>query len=293
MNLIITENFRLSGLHPDDGTIDLGPIEALDAFGVVSLLCSIQTHGARQPQNLLLGRPQILQRLVKVGFFQEVKRRCQDRVTWNEEALAATTTGNNNDILTLVRYGNVSGDERRIANEFKEQLSVHGFSENLLCAGTVIIGEAGANSHTHSHCASHMMIDGSITPSKSLRIGIADIGQGVANALRGNTAHQGLDDPRTLLKALKTNVSGWPGVNRGKGLTEILKWTMSFKGTLRIDSNGRTIIIKCGGPEPTCDSSPCDDLHGTRVGIALDDGPFIDVSRKNADELATKLLERL
>ena len=292
MNLIITEKFLLSDLNAGDDVIDFRNIESIDSFGVVSLLCSIQTRSARRPQKILLGNPEVLDRLLKAGFFDELKRRCRDKVTWDESILPISINANNGDILTLVRYGNVSGDERRIADDFKEQLSPYGFSENLLCAGNVIIGEAGANSHTHSHSPSHIMVDGSV-PLKSLRIGIADIGQGIAITLRENPDHAGLDDPHALLTALKVNVSSWHGVNRGKGLTEILKWTMSYKGILRIDSGGRTVMINCGTPAPTCESSPCDDLHGTRMGIVLNDGPFADVSRKNADELATKLLEEL
>ena len=291
MNLVITEKFLLSELNSGDDIIDFRNIESIDSFGVVSLLCAIQSRSARRPQKILLGRPEVLDRLIKAGFFDELKRRCRGQVTWDEASLSAVINYGGSDVLTPVRYGNVSGDERRIADDFKEQLSAHGFSENLLCAGNVIIGEAGANSHTHSHSPSHMMVDGSIVPSKSLRIGIADIGQGIANTLRTNPDHAGLDDPHALLTALKTNVSSWHGVNRGKGLTEILKWTMSYKGILRIDSGGRSVVINCG--TPTCESAPCDDLHGTRMGIILNDGPFVDVSRKNADELATNLLEEL
>ncbi len=319
MNLVIEEEFSLAQLTPNANTIDLQPIESLDAFGVVTLVCLIQDRATTQQQTILPGRADVQQWLSKIGFFTEVTRRCQNQVIGIDETLPMPMAASGNDAFTSVRYS-TPGDERRVADDFRQSFGAFGYGEDLLNIGGCIIGEAGDNSRAHAHCSSHFMVNGTFAP-RNLRIGIADLGSGLLTAFRRNPNHSHLDDNRALLTSLLARHSGTQTPRRGNGLTELLKWTMTLKGTLRIDSGGRTLKIECGTEEviarvldwlgwsrigeiykshskyhgltPALQMPVCDGLRGTRIGVILEDRTAVDISRQTANDLVEQFLRKL
>jgi hypothetical protein len=294
VKLVIEEKFNLLDLVSAEDEVSIVNVRRIDAFGALSLLHLLRGRAQVCDQKLTLGDPYVVRQLEAANFFKELTKFTENRVAWDDQIALPPQLMVTGEVFTSIRFGQTNGDECRIADDFKEELLRSGFGEGVLNAGNVLIGEGGANSHTHTQCPSHIAVTGTIGPKRLIRIGLADNGEGIQSALRGNSEYSVLSDDRALLTALRKNVSGWENVKRGKGMTEFVKWTMAFHGVFRVDSNDQSAIIDCRGENPTCVSTKLKGIKGTRLGIILEDRTsFTEVGINKADELVAKFLGEL
>lgn len=285
-------------LEVQDDLFDLRGLEYLDPYGTLSLLTHLIGRSRNgQKSRLLLSSTNACKKLEFVGFFNYLEQ-FAPLVQWNHEILKGGQFFPPDSLLpiTLVER---KGEERNSLEKLYTLFIQQGFSEDIGGYTGWLLGELADNSLTHGgntfdqkKCFIQAQRYTLGEDSKCVIIGIADLGQGIQNSLRGNPKYSQMNSTTALLSAFRPKVSSWGDeYNRGKGLTDIISILMGNKSLLRVSScnvdfefnfqnESEFKVIKV--------IPPLFNSVGTRFGFLYIDHKFSKKSRDEANDFIIK-----
>jgi hypothetical protein len=288
------------GRLPDllqDGTIDLRRIRSIDAFGIVSLLCSVIDLARRAPSRLRLEVDGgfVCKVLQANGFFLQLEHVVGASVAWDKPTLGDVASVDDSVALPLTRIG-YKGGERKIAEQLAGELIVLGFSEDIAGYIAWLFGELGDNALTHSKSAPcYLAARCSGVDDRFVELAIGDVGVGIAESLKRNQKFAPLSDSIAVLTAFHSNVSSWPDEHRrGQGLNDVLRIAIANTAGMRVDSGEHGFLMRFDADQPPFvqRKHPLLPSPGTRIGLTLRDRSFNEISRADADRVLAQELRR-
>lgn len=297
--LTIFDNSDFKLIQTIPGVFDLRNMKAIDAYGLMTLLCSIKCHlklHAEHNVYLILDDSYACSYLDSIGFFTEVLRSHTGRVFMNHDDVIKRPQTRATVILPLHLIG-YRGAEKKILDELYDPLLKQGFSETYCGHIGWIIGELCDNAHTHSNGPCYLVIDSlenSSTQKRYLCIALGDIGVGIAASLRTNPKYSELGDKVLLPLSFQSEISRMEvEPKRGKGLNDVLSIAKGNKSWLRVDSNGLGLFFDFrADKESIAFSDPNVDTSGTRFSLLLIDSEFEKIDRKDINIIMQKFLEQ-
>ncbi len=298
-SLTLFEEYDICQIQPLVGVYDLRMIKAIDAFGVMALLCSIKSYlknNENQSVHLILDGSPFCSYLKSIGFFTEVERTHRDRVFCNYNALQKHIQSRQAVILPLHLIG-YRGAEKKIMDELYDPLLKQGFSEDYCGHIGWIIGELCDNAHTHSEGPCYLIIEAfqesqrkaMHTPSTTTRflsIAIGDTGIGIPESLRKNQQYKSVKKNILLPLAFQSEVSRMEvEPKRGKGLNDVLGISKGNHSLVRVESGDLALLFDFRSHlEKIKFLPPSVHATGTRFCLVLIDNKFKKVSRESVDQ---------
>ena len=288
----------ISEITPLPGVYDLRRIRAIDAFGVIALLCSIKAHLKENERNtvtLLVDGSPFCSDLESMGFFTEVERAHTGRVSCNYSALKQHVVTRSAVILPLHLIG-YRGAEKKLLDELYDPLLKQGFSESYCGYIGWVIGELCDNAHTHSEGPCYLIIENlesSSTAKRYLSIAVGDIGIGIPTSLKKNPKYSRSREEVLLPMAFQSEVSRMEvEPKRGKGLNDVMAISKGNSSWLRVESGSLAMWFDFkGGHDKIEFIEPIVRVPGTRFSLVLIDGEFKEFSRAAMNELMQRFLE--
>lgn len=293
LNLDAFSNLAPSALISAPHTFDFRRIRQFDSHGLLTLFCAIVGEvQLGHAVHLELGDNFICNGMKDLGFFQELERKCGDKVMFDRSVLRTNYSEFQYPLaLTNVRFRK---GEAPILDKLIKLIRAQGFSDAIGGYIGWIYGELVDNSITHLTHSSDVADCYLLAQrfrfreggSECITISIADVGPGIHSTLKKNPKYSGLSDRDAFLTAFKPNVSSWGDeYKRGKGLTDILSIAMGNKAVIRAES-GEHIwhgdfrdgkhVIRQNAALP----------RGTRVSLVLIDHDF---ETKTYDEASAQI----
>ena len=283
-------------------TFDLRRIRQFDPHGVLTLFCAAVDHAERGHEvRFELEDDFICNHLRALGFFQELEKKCGDRIVWDKSRLRTDYTDFKYPIpLTNIR---LQKEEAPIVSRLIGLLRAQGFSEGIGGYIGWIFGELVDNATTHLVHSGELSVPSdcyllaqrfkfATGDSECIIIGVADVGPGIHATLKRNQKYSTLSDGRAFLTAFKPNVSSWADeYGRGKGLTDILTIAMGNKSVLRAESgeNVWSADFRDGAHQLRSDGHL---PKGTRFSLVLIDHEFEIKSNADAEKQINELLAK-
>lgn len=287
-------------IQPLPGVYDLRKISAIDAYGVLALLCSIKAHLRASEGNsvsLLLDGSPFCSYLEQIEFFTEVERAHHGRISCNYTALQSRASLRSAVILPLHLIG-YRGAEKKILDELYDPLLKQGFSENYCGHIGWVIGELCDNAHTHSEGPCYLIIEAlesQSTGRRHLAIAIGDMGIGIPASLKKNPRYAAQRDKILLPIAFQSEVSRMEvQPRRGKGLSDVMAISKGNSSWLRVESGNLAMMFDFrDGQDKIRFTDPIARAPGTRFGLVLIDSGFNEPSRASINEIMQGFLETL
>lgn len=285
-------------IQPLSGVFDLRRFKAIDAYGVMTLLCAIKNHLKKDESNnvyLILDDSFGCSYLDAIGFFTEVSRAHQDRVFANEQDIVKRPQTRVTVILPIHLVG-YRGAEKKILDELYDPLIKQGFSENYCGYIGWIVGELCDNAHTHSNGPCYLIIEAlerSSTQTRFLSIALGDTGIGIPTSLKTNPKYSKVDDKILFPMAFQSEVSRMEvEPKRGKGLNDVVSVAKGNRSCLRVESNQYGLLFDFRQPEDQITlSNSQPSISGTRFCLLLVDSEFKQISRDEVNNVVKKFLE--
>jgi excisionase family DNA binding protein len=299
LDITIFSNPDFKQIQPLPGIFDLRRFRAIDAHGVMTLLCSIKYHLKSNETNtvyLILDDSFGCSYLESIGFFTEVMRAHKDRIFSNLHDVKLRPQTTRAAVILPLHLIGYRGAEKKILEELYDPLLKQGFSEGYCGHIGWIIGELCDNAHTHSKGPCYLIIEGlqnDSTQTRYLCIALGDTGIGIPTSLKTNPKYASFDDRTLLPLAFKSEVSRMEvEPKRGKGLNDVISVAKGNKSWLRADSNQHGLFFDFRNPEDKVTySDPKIDTMGTRFCLVLIDNEFSSVSRDEVNAIMSKFME--
>lgn len=299
--LTAIDNESLSRLFVSSDILDIRGDIALDAFGVISLLCKLKDLIRNENKNIyiLVSDSPFCRYLKKLGFFNELTKSNPEKVFIKSELIADDQSALKGSIILPLHLLGYRGAEKKIIDELYDALMSQGFSEELSSFLGWVIGELSDNCHTHSKGGPcYLMIESNQSKeihSKFLNFVIGDVGIGIPYSLKTNKKYYELSDEQAFISAFLSNVSSWPDEHkRGKGLNDILGIAIGNETWIRCESNGLALLANFFSKKKNIrfiDNAT--DARGTRIALTLIDNTFTDITRVEVNETINNLLRKL
>jgi hypothetical protein len=277
---------------------DLRRIRQFDSHGLLTLLCAI-IDDVRLGHTVQLDLEDsfVCNGLRDLGFFQELERRCGDKVVFDKSILRTNYSEFQYPLpLTNVQFRK---GEAPILEKLIKLIKEQGFSDAIGGYIGWIYGELVDNSITHLTQSSDVADCYLLAQrfkfreggSECITISIADVGPGIHGTLKKNPKYAQLSDRDAFLTAFKPHVSSWGDeYKRGKGLTDILSIAMGNKAVIRAESGQN---VWRGDFRDSDHSIRQDDKlpRGTRVSLVLIDHKFETKTYQEASAQIDELIK--
>jgi hypothetical protein len=299
-SLLVTSSMEAGLVRPIVGVYDFRNIDAIDAYGVMSILCDIKFHLKENESNrvyLLADDGLCSSYLDSIGFFTEAARANSSRVFVNRDDIRSLPQSKDMVILPLHQIG-YRGAEKKILDQLYDPLLMQGFSEEYCGYIGWIIGELCDNAHTHSQGGPCYLIIESLardtTDIRFLTIAMGDTGIGVPTSLRSNPKYSNLSDEQLLHMAFLSEVSRMEvEPKRGKGLNDVLGIAKGNGAWLKIESNGQGLFFDFEEQEgEIVTARPLLPTPGTRFCLVLIDSSFQRISRHEINKFIQSFLDQ-
>lgn len=296
LNLVVTEQDRLSNVLVDDTTFDLRKINIVDAYGAISLMvAAAQVIEAKRSLYLIVNKSRAILQLCQIGFFQELQRRFEGLAFWNSDDLP-NFEGVSSQIFLPIKFIAFRGQETQYLEDVLNPLLLkQGYKEDVIGYLGWIIGEIADNALTHAKGPCYILLGQFGSRSNFLEIAIGDMGQGIQSSLKSNPKYANFSDKSALIKAFQSRVSSWSDENpRGKGLSDMLSIAMGSGSLLRVDSKELGVIFNfSNGQQELQITTPMTNLGGTRFCWVLVNDKFEEVGRQEVDQFISRQLEKV
>lgn len=293
LNLVATEKDKIDSLSIDGNTLDLRKINIADAYGAISLLtASVEILEQQKTLYLIVSDTPAISTLCLMGFFEELTRRFEGRVFWNESDFPKNTDKGLKAFFPI-KYIGFKGQERSFLDSLDGLLQQQGFDSDTIGYFSWFIGELADNALTHARGPCYVLIGQFSRHNKYLEIAIGDTGKGIHVSLKENSKYSGLSDQIAFIKAFQSKVSSWPDDKpRGKGLSDILSLAMGSGSLLRVDSKNLGLLFNFNNGQRELQlKKPASSKGGTRFCWVLENSKFKNESRQNVDTFIEKEIE--
>lgn len=297
LNLDVFSTIAPAALLIEAHTFDFRKIRQFDSHGLLCLFCAIADQ-VRLGHTVRLEVEDnfVCNGMRDLGFFQELERKCGDKILWDKAALR-TNYSEFKYPLPLTNIQLRKGEEP-VLEKLIKLIRRQGFSEAMGGYIGWIYGELVDNAITHLTHSSDVTDCYLLAQrfrfreggSECMTISIADVGPGIHGTLKKNPKYSGLSDRDAFLTAFKPNVSSWGDeYRRGKGLTDILSIAMGNKSVWRAESGEHVWL---GDFRDAKDEVRSDTAlpRGTRISLVLIDHEFETRSPEDAAKQIDALL---
>lgn len=278
---------------------DFRRIRQFDSHGLLALFCAI-ADDVRLGNTVTLELEDnfVCNGMKDLGFFQELERKCGDKVQYDRTILKTNYSEFQYPLsLTNVR---LRKGEAPVLEKLIKLIRAQGFSDAIGGYIGWIYGELVDNAITHLTYSSDVAdcyllaqrFKNREGTTESITISIADVGPGIHGTLKNNPKYSALSDRDAFLTAFKPNVSSWGDEHkRGKGLTDILSIAMGNKAVIRAESGPNVWLgdFRDGSHIVRQDSAL---PRGTRVSLVLIDHEFETKTYEEATAQIDALLKQ-